>query len=117
MSINPFDRVNLGWEGLFGPRTMFYHLHPSPLPTGNENVNASIPLRLVDEIQVPVLHLPRGEAEAAHARRIEISTVVVIVAGFIWMLWKLGLVVSASGIWLNKPPHTEATQQVKKKKL
>ena len=28
MSVNPFDRVNLGYDGLFGARTMFYHLSP-----------------------------------------------------------------------------------------
>jgi hypothetical protein len=114
MSVNPFDRVNLGWEGLFGPRTMFYHLHPSPFRFGNEKANTTMPLRLVEEIQVPVLQVPEGQAEALQARRIEISTVVVIVAGFIWILWKLALVVRASGIRRNKPPCTEGTQQVKK---
>jgi hypothetical protein len=29
LEASPFDRVNLGYDGLFGPRTLFYHLRPS----------------------------------------------------------------------------------------
>lgn len=43
--VNPFDRVNLGYDALFGPRTMFFHLEPSNSQT-----------RLVEEIKVPVLN-------------------------------------------------------------
>ncbi|KFX97403.1 hypothetical protein V490_02806 [Pseudogymnoascus sp. VKM F-3557] len=28
LTVNPFDRVNLGYEGLFGEQTLFYHLKP-----------------------------------------------------------------------------------------
>lgn len=88
MGVNPFDRVNLGWEGLFGPRTMFYQLDPSP--SGQQN-------RLVEEITVPVLPMKDGEDGARQARTIEIGTVATILLGFAWVLWKLGLVAWSSG--------------------
>ncbi|KAL1968948.1 hypothetical protein VTN77DRAFT_782 [Rasamsonia byssochlamydoides] len=94
MGINPFDRVNLGWEGLFGPRTMFFQLHPS--------LSSS---RFVEDIQVPVLkEAPLVAEEGASSRslqtaqQIELGTVLVIVLGFVWVLWRLGLVVRSSGI-------------------
>lgn len=85
MGINPFDRVNLGWEGLFGPRTMFYQVHPG------DNDDA----RLVEKITVPVLQLDEKQG-LFRSKTIELSTVVVIVLGFVWVLWKLGVVVSSS---------------------
>ncbi|RHZ48081.1 protease B nonderepressible form [Aspergillus turcosus] len=82
MGINPFDRVNLGWEGLFGPRTMFYQLHPSP-PEGKD--------WLVEELEVPVLRL-REDSGFFRSKTIELGTVVVVALGLLWVLWKLGLV-------------------------
>ncbi|KAJ5495423.1 Protein pbn1, partial [Penicillium diatomitis] len=75
MGVNPFDRTNLGWDGLFGPRTMFYQLHPE---TG----------RLVEEIEVPVLKLNNGEGLVT-AQIIELGTSFVILLGFLWVLWRL----------------------------
>ncbi|MCJ1476894.1 protease B nonderepressible form [Lambiella insularis] len=75
MSVNPFDRVNLGYEGLFGPRTMFYHLSPD---LGRENETG----RLVERLAVPVLATER-------AAWVEAGTVVVVLAGFAWVLWTL----------------------------
>ncbi|KAL3474537.1 PIG-X [Aspergillus californicus] len=86
MSMNPFDRVNLGWDGLFGPRTMFYQLHPSPSQEGT----------LVEQLDVPVLALK--EDGVFGSRTIELGTVAVITLGFLWVLWKLGLVARSSGI-------------------
>jgi hypothetical protein len=86
--MNPFDRVNLGWEGLFGPKSMFYQLQPSP---ANEDVV------LVEELDVPVLTL-RGGDGFFQSRVIELGTVAVIALGFLWVLWKLGLVARSSGI-------------------
>ncbi|PKY07250.1 PIG-X-domain-containing protein [Aspergillus campestris IBT 28561] len=85
MGVNPFDRANLGWDGLFGPRTMFYQLHPAPQPGAP----------LVEELEVPVLRL---ENEGLfQGKVIELATVAVISLGFVWVLWKLGLVVRGSG--------------------
>ncbi|GLI79425.1 protease B nonderepressible form [Penicillium ochrochloron] len=75
MGVNPFDRTNLGWDGLFGPRTMFYQLHPE---SG----------RLVEEIEVPVLKLKEGEG-LFKAQNIELGTSLVISLGFLWVLWRL----------------------------
>lgn len=75
MGVNPFDRTNLGWDGLFGPKTMFYQLHPQ---SG----------RLVEGIEVPVLKLKEGEG-LFRAQNIELGTSVVILLGFLWVLWRL----------------------------
>ncbi|KAI9924474.1 hypothetical protein ASPWEDRAFT_48012 [Aspergillus wentii DTO 134E9] len=94
MSINPFDRVNLGWVGLFGPRTMFYQLHPAP------SGDAASQSRLVEELDVPVL--PLNDGGLFHGRVIELGTVAVIVLGSLWVLWKLGLVARSSGTGAQK---------------
>ncbi|KAL4807770.1 protein pbn1 [Aspergillus unguis] len=88
MGVNPFDRVNLGWEGLFGPRTMFHQLHP--LPSSNDGIT-------VENLDVPVLALNEREGIFT-SRAIELGTVAVITLGFLWLLWKLGLVARLSGI-------------------
>lgn len=100
MGINPFDRVNLGWEGLFGPRTMFYQLHPaSSADDGGDH--------LVEKLDVPVLQL-NEEQGLFRSKTIELGTVVVIVLGFAWVLWKLGLVVrSSSSAKKSKQGKTE----------
>ncbi|EAA63925.1 hypothetical protein AN2240.2 [Aspergillus nidulans FGSC A4] len=92
MGVNPFDRINLGWEGLFGPRTMFYQLHPSPSPEGGN---------LVEELEVPVLTLKENSG-IFNSQVIELGTFAVISIGFLWVLWKLGLVARSSGI---RPQH------------
>ncbi|KAL4883326.1 protein pbn1 [Aspergillus karnatakaensis] len=99
MSMNPFDRVNLGWEGLFGPRTMFYQLHPSAGESG----------ALVEKLDVPVLALKERDGLFG-SRVIELGTVVVISLGFLWILLKLGLVARSSGI----RPQKRATEKGKK---
>lgn len=95
MGINPFDRVNLGWEGLFGPRTMFYQVHP-----GDEDVY------IYEKVTVPVLQLDEKEG-LFRSKTIELGTVTVIVLGFLWVLWKLGLVVSSSSGKKSKQRKTE----------
>lgn len=74
MGVNPFDRTNRGWDGLFGPRTMFYQLHPE---SG----------RLVEEVDVPVLKLEDGGL--FRAQNIELGTSLVILLGFLWLIWRL----------------------------
>lgn len=82
---NPFDRANLGWDGLFAPQTRFYQVHPSPSPGGEAG-------RLVEELSVPVLRLARDEG-LFRTKNIELGTVLVVTLGLLWVLWKLGLVV------------------------
>ncbi|PWY85800.1 protein pbn1, partial [Aspergillus sclerotioniger CBS 115572] len=84
MGVNPFDRVNLGWDGLFGPRTMFYQVHPS-----GETA------RHVEELDVPVLRL--NEGGFFRSKAVELGTVAAIVLGLLWVLWKLGVVARSGG--------------------
>ena len=62
---SPFERVNLGYEGLFGPKTVFYHLTPQPAVEGGE---------LVQKVQVPVL-------DTSKAWYVEWGTVVAVLLG------------------------------------
>ena len=81
MSVSPFDRVNLGYDGLFGPKTMFYHLAPGAGGDGG---------RLVEKLAVPVLDLDRSGL-------VERGTVAVVVLGVLWVCWKLWGVVGGRG--------------------
>ncbi len=84
MNTNPFDRVNLGYDGLFGPRTMFYHLQP---------ISHGKPL--VENLKVPVLDLMR-------ANWVDGGTVGVVFLGFLWVCWRLlGVIVKDTG-WETK---------------
>ena len=71
MNTNPFDRVNLGYDSLFGPRTIFHHLQPS--------LNADL---LVEELTVPVLGL-------SGAKWVEVGTVSCVLVGFVWVCRQL----------------------------
>ncbi|KAI9847798.1 MAG: protease B nonderepressible form [Sclerophora amabilis] len=71
MAVNPFDRVNLGYDGMFGPKTMFYHLEPNTTDG-----------RLTETIHVPALDLDRSSW-------IEAGTVGAIVLGFAWVCLRL----------------------------
>ncbi|GKZ54819.1 protease B nonderepressible form [Aspergillus niger] len=84
MGTNPFDRVNLGWDGMFGPRTMFYQVHPSGEKT-----------RHVEDLNVPVLRLEEGGFFSS--KTVELGTMAAIVLGLLWVLWKLGSVARSSG--------------------
>lgn len=77
MNTNPFDRVNLGYDGLFGPRTIFYHLQPV---SGGES--------LLKEILVPVLDL-----EGSKMKWVEFGTLTTVVLGFLWVCRRLLAVV------------------------
>lgn len=73
MSTNPFDRVNLGYDGLFGPKTMFYHIPPIPQA-----------VTTVEMISVPVLDATRAEWMNVHA-----GTLIAVMVGFAWVCWQL----------------------------
>ena len=74
MSVNPFDRTNLGYDGLFGPKTMFYHLAPEVA----EEQQAG----LVGRLRVPVLAPER-------AWYVQGATLAVVAVGFWWVVWKM----------------------------
>ncbi|GAB7362359.1 hypothetical protein MBLNU230_g2685t1 [Neophaeotheca triangularis] len=72
-STNPFDRTNMGYDGLFGTNTVFYHLTPA---------SASGPL--VETLQVPVLEARHGMLGEGAVRW---GTLGVVIAGFVWVVW------------------------------
>lgn len=86
-SINPFDRVNLGYDVLFGPRTMFYHLSSRPSGQEQGNGNRSDGYNVID---VPVL-------KQGYSDWVELGTTTVILLGFGWVMWKLWLVWRTGG--------------------
>jgi hypothetical protein len=73
--VNPFDRENLGYDGLFGAKTMFYHVPPAPAMAEKEN-------GLLLGLDVPVL-------DSASAGWVSIVTMATVLAGFTWVVWKL----------------------------
>jgi hypothetical protein len=76
--VNPFDRVHLGYDGLYGPLTTFLHLTPQP-PAGSDKL--TLPL------SVPVLHAPNDGILTPYV--IELTTLVTISLGFFWITAKL----------------------------
>lgn len=84
MNTNPFDRVNLGYDGLFGPRTMFYHLQ-----------STSEGKLLTEELTVPAMDLTR-------AAWVDSATVGVVLLGFVWVCWKLSVVVKKDPWWRTR---------------
>lgn len=88
MTVNPFDRVGLGYDGLFGERTMFYHLTPAPVTTGLAHGQTQAKGTwganglLEATLTVPVL-------DTSKAAWVESGTVGVVVLGFAWLVWKL----------------------------
>ncbi|KAI0166030.1 PIG-X [Xylariaceae sp. FL1272] len=90
---SPFDRANLGYEGLFGPRTMFWHVHPEP-----DNG------RLYHQFQVPVLDLKKVD-------RISAVTAAVVLLGFAYVVFKL-----VSVYWKSGHGDLKASSTSEKKK-
>ncbi|KAF1915531.1 PIG-X, partial [Ampelomyces quisqualis] len=70
MAANPFDRVHLGYEALFGPKTRFMHVEPAA------------ERELVEWIDVPILDT-RGAAW------VESGTVGLVVVAFLGLCWVL----------------------------
>ena len=61
--------MNLGYDGLFGPKTMFYHISPE---AG----------KLLKKVSVPVLDSDRSGY-------VQAGTAGVVLLGFVWVLWCL----------------------------
>ncbi|KAG9531599.1 PIG-X-domain-containing protein, partial [Aureobasidium melanogenum] len=71
MSVNPFDRTNIGFDGLFGPKTLFHH------------IGASYEAKtLMETLDIPVLNETK-------TRFVELGTGVAVLLGFLWVLWCL----------------------------
>jgi len=89
---NPFDRVNVGYDGLFGPRTVFWHV--DPLPESGA--------RLINFIKVPVL-------DTQKAGWVNVWTAAVIFLGFAWPVWRLVVAYLKTGYVSGSGP-SEKTQ-------
>lgn len=87
MATNPFDRVNLGYDGLFGPKTMFYHVSPA-----GENLIASV--------DVPVM-------DAEKAEWVQLGTTIVVLIGTVL----LGVQLFRAWAGLDKQPAEEKKDQ------
>jgi len=94
---NPFDKVNVGYDGLFGPRTVFWHLEPQP-ESGS---------RLTSTVTVPVLDTDK-------AQWVNIGTAATVLLGFAWLVWKLMAVYMRSGHGPGPSQATKAAQQKKR---
>ncbi|EDN04722.1 PIG-X/PBN1 domain-containing protein [Histoplasma capsulatum] len=101
MGINPFDRVGLGWDGLFAPGTLFYQLHPDTAASATGvDAHALVEQRglMVEKIQVPVLKIGDGGGLSEDVHSIETVTLIVVCFGFLWVFRSLGEVVKKSGL-------------------
>ncbi|RYP79181.1 hypothetical protein DL771_000159 [Monosporascus sp. 5C6A] len=98
---NPFERVNLGYDGLFGPHTLFWHVSPEPEPDAGNR-------RLVNSVKVPVLDLER-------ATWVRSGTAAVVLLGFAWVVWKLLSVYLRTGYGGGSVPAGTRREDEKKK--
>ncbi|KAI5282919.1 protease B nonderepressible form [Ascosphaera aggregata] len=110
---SPFERQHLGYDLLFHPNTLFYHLHPSRViaeDIDDDTAGAGISdveghastTTLIERIRVPVLSIDDNSGYLQQARSIELATVVTILAGLIWVLHKLRLVFPSSAVEWNQ---------------
>ncbi|KAK5989107.1 Protein PBN1 [Cladobotryum mycophilum] len=101
-SNNPFDRLHLGYDGLFSQSTVFWHVSPKP-EVGN---------RLTNPISVPVV---TDEA----SKWVGLGTTAAVGLGFVWVLWKLLGVYSSSGHGSVEPTSKgqESKESKKRNKL
>ncbi|KAK2744969.1 protease B nonderepressible form [Myotisia sp. PD_48] len=99
LDINPFDRGDLGWETNFPARTLYYYLNPS---VEQQQQPKEGHVALVETLSVPVLNMGQDSQETRF--QIQAGSVIVIVAGFLWILWKLSLVARGSGIAPKSEP-------------
>jgi hypothetical protein len=71
MAVNPFDRTNIGFDGLFGPKTLFHH------------IGASAETKtLMETLEIPVL-------DETKTKFVEMGTGVAVLLGFLWVMWCL----------------------------
>ncbi|SPQ22747.1 cf84747d-741a-42ae-bc1e-aa6b35c16ff7 [Thermothielavioides terrestris] len=69
---SPFEKAHLGYDALFSPRTVFWHVEPRPAEGQ----------LLVSSLTVPVLDTDK-------AGWVNAGTAAAVLAGFVWVAWKL----------------------------
>ncbi|RMZ91216.1 hypothetical protein DV736_g1532, partial [Chaetothyriales sp. CBS 134916] len=99
--VNPFDRVNVGYDALHGPRTVFYHLDAKP----------AVGDRVVQRMKVPVYSL--GSIDPGF---VEVGTLLAIAVGFVWVVVQLWPVVQAQVSSVLVGPKAEGVEKKKEKK-
>lgn len=92
-TINPFDRLHLGYNDLFPVGTVFYHIPPTPSNATTSTSSSSVML----DLQVPVLNLSPQQHSLFSAAGIEFGTVGAILVGVGWVLWCLFRPVGGAG--------------------
>ena len=76
-SVNPFDRVNLGYNTLFEPHTVFYHVPPRyDAVGGNQSMTIS-------------LDIPSADLTSVGSIPLEFITLSAIMLGFLWICRQL----------------------------
>ncbi|KAG5916389.1 hypothetical protein E4U42_007682, partial [Claviceps africana] len=94
---NPFDRIHVGYDGLFNTSTVFWHAKPEPA-SGD---------RLMSPLSVPVLK----EQAAAW---VSVGTAAAVVAGFIWVVWTLAAGLQRFGYARRASENASVAQESKK---
>lgn len=97
---NPFDRTNLGYDGLFGERTMFYHLEP------NTALNDG---KLTMNLSVPVL-----DSETVSYTTVETVTLLVVLGGFLLLAQQIIRGMIAEQSWWNAQSDPKSKIESKK---
>lgn len=97
-SNNPFDRVHLGYDALFGPQTAFWHVEPRAAGDGDGSG------RLMSPIRVPVL-------DKDDALWVRAGTAAAVVVGFAWVLWTLFSAYLKSGYGRGSETRDEKKKQ------
>jgi hypothetical protein len=93
---NPFERSDLGYDGLFDADTVFWHLNPKPVGNG----------RLTNSLTVPVL-------QTKGAPWISSGTSAVVALGFAWVLWQLLGIYRKTGYGASEARAQEAKDKKK----
>ena len=70
-SVNPFDRIDLGYDTLFDPHTVFYHIPPSPGIIGDSTK------------MITSLDIPSADLTSVGSMPLEFITLSVIMLGFL----------------------------------
>lgn len=98
--VNPFDRVNLGYDGLFGERTMFYHLEPDTASNGG---------RMVTDMSVPVL-----DSDVVSHATVETVTLLVVLVGFLFLAQQIIRGMIAERSWWSGRANSALKSDTKK---
>ncbi|KAM0284407.1 hypothetical protein ACHAQH_001983 [Verticillium albo-atrum] len=88
----PFERANLGYDALFGSKTVFWHVEPK----------ARVGDRLLSDVRVPVL-------DVDDAPWVRAGTAGAVVLGFGWVLWVLARAFLKTG-YSRQAASTKKTQ-------